>query len=238
MMKTLWNDEPHIYIGSQTKEKSQYKVNAAGRIVEKKPGKWQKALWEWHDVNPHWNYPTNTETIVELYSNCPTVELFLNNTSLGKKQLADFEDRIFKWDVPFKKGTLKAVGFANDGSKLTEETLHTADEIAAINLTVDTKTLNADGYDVAHVIAQLVDGNGNPIKHTEETISFTIPEQLKLLGVDNGSATSTQPYQTNRITTNFGRCLLLVQSKEAHGTFKIEAKTAKGIVATIPISIQ
>ncbi|NJB36066.1 glycoside hydrolase family 2 TIM barrel-domain containing protein [Croceivirga sp. JEA036] len=237
MMKTLWNEKPHIFIGTQTSEKSQYKVNPDGSIVEKKPGQWQKALWQWHDVNTHWNYPVNTTTIVELYSNCQKIELFLNDTSLGKKQLSDFEDRIFKWEVPFSAGTLKAIGYSQEGRKLTEQTLHTAGKMEAIELSIDTQTLVADGYDVAHIVAQLVDGNNNPIRHTDGVITFTLPEELKLLGVDNGSATSTQPYQSNTVTTNLGRCLLLVQSTETKGDFTIEATTSNGLKASIPINV-
>lgn len=96
MMKTLWNNEPHIHIATQNIEKSLNKIDANGNIVAKNPEKWKHALWEWQDVNEHWNYKTDDMISVEIYSNCDEIEFFLNEKSLGKKKLSNFEDHIYK----------------------------------------------------------------------------------------------------------------------------------------------
>ena len=84
-----------------------YKLNENGEVAEKRPGSWEKALWVWHDVNNHWNYTESESVVAEVISTCPELELFLNGKSLGKKSLADFPDRIYKWLVPFETGVLE-----------------------------------------------------------------------------------------------------------------------------------
>ena len=100
-------------------------------------------------------YEVITSIIIEVISNCDEVELFLNNESLGKKQLAEFPDRIYKWEVPFAPGTVTAKGTRNQ--KTVESKRVTSGNPVAIQATTDRSILTADGYDVAHITVQLVD---------------------------------------------------------------------------------
>ena len=81
MFRSLWTEEPHIYICSQTAEKSRYVVSPDGNVGERDPGSWEHLTWYWPDLNEHWNYEDNEPVIVEVYSNCGQVELFQNNVS-------------------------------------------------------------------------------------------------------------------------------------------------------------
>ncbi|UZO82615.1 DUF4982 domain-containing protein [Aquimarina sp. ERC-38] len=236
MMKTLWNDKPHMYMATQTLDKSIFKEDEkTGAPVERKEGGWKKALWDWHDVNEHWNYTPNEKVVVEIYSNHDEVELCLNDKSFKTKKLADFEDRIFKWIIPFQEGELKAVG--KTAGKTDEViTLKTAGKSNKIHLSADKTTMQADGSSVVHVIAQLQDNYGNPIRNNEETITFSVEGNVTLLGVDNGSPFNVQDYTSNSITTDKGRCLLLVQAKETKGEVTIKA-TANNIKSN-PLQIK
>ena len=221
MYKTLWTSEPHIYICSQTAEKSKYVADAAGIVTERKPGAWEHALWEWYPVNEYWNYNSGEPVIVEVISNCEQVELFLNEKSLGIKKLADFPDRIYKWAVPFAEGKLEAKGMM--GAKSAETQIITAGEPIAIQIISDKTSLEADGYDVAHLVIQLIDEKGNPVLNTEKEISFELQGAIKNLGVDNGDIRSTQKFQANKIKTSKGRALLIVQSTLTIGEATINA---------------
>ncbi|WP_435315164.1 glycoside hydrolase family 2 TIM barrel-domain containing protein [Cellulophaga fucicola] len=225
MFNALWNNDPNIYITSQTLDKSIYKLDANRNPIEKKEGSWEKKLWVWHNVNEHWNYNDNDATVVEVYSNCEEVELFLNNKSLGTKKLSSFKDHIYKWVVPFKKGTLKAIGLKDD--KKIETVITTTTKPVAIKLTTDKQKLTADGYAVAHIIAQIVDKDGNPVQTENQIINFNITGDTKLLGVDNGSITSTQNFNSNKVKTSKGRALLIIQSLQNKTTpIKINANSA------------
>ncbi len=221
MMKTLWSNEPHIHIATQNIEKSLNKIDKNGNIVAKNPDKWKHALWEWQDVNEHWNYKEGEMISIEIYSNLDELELFLNDTSLGKKKLADFEDHIYKWGVPFADGELKAIG-TKDGKEIIQKVV-TVRASKAIQLDVDTDEIEANYNDVVHVVAQFTDEHGNPSMTDDKEITFEVKGSAKLLGVDNGWKKSVQKFQTNVNTTHNGKTLLIVQATGEPGTIEVIA---------------
>lgn len=106
--------------------------------------------------------------------------------------------------MPFSSGTLEAR--ASAGS----DQLKTAGKPTAISL-------SKDGL---HVIVQLADAAGEPVKTEEHEIVFEV-SGARILGVDNGSPLSAQDYQSNRVLTSQGRCLLVLDSEAA--TIKVTA---------------
>ncbi|UMB61758.1 DUF4982 domain-containing protein [Lutibacter sp. A80] len=236
MMKSLWSKEPTLKITTQNIEKSLNKIDANGNIVAKDPKKWEHALWQWQDVNNHWNYNNGEMISIEIYSNCEEIELFLNNQSLGLKKLVDFEDHIYKWGVPFIEGTLVAKG-KKDGVAI-ESKIITAKTATGIKLTSEEKTINANNYDVAHIVAQLVDEKGNPVFTDDKEITFEIKGNAKLLGVDNGWIKSVQKFQTNKNTTHNGRTLLIIQALDKAEKVIVSAKVDGFETSDIEISIK
>jgi len=214
MMKTLWSDQPHIYITSKEMAKSVYRLEG-DRVVEKKKGQWEKARWGWRQVNEHWNYPVDELVMVEVYTNLEAVELFQNGESLGIQSLSENEDRVLKWAVPYQVGELVAKSAVAESP--LSYSVRTALHPVAVSLTVDKQTLSADNYDVAHITAQLVDSNGVAVKDQDRTFTFSVDEKLRTLGVDNGSERNIQAHQSNVITSHKGRALLIVQGKASTG---------------------
>ncbi|QCX40349.1 glycoside hydrolase family 2 protein [Aureibaculum algae] len=221
MMQSLWSEQPMIHLATQTMDKSLNKLNDKGAIVAKNPEKWQHALWEWQDVNEHWNYNKNEMISVEIYSNCDEIELYLNEQSLGLKKLANFEDHIYKWAVLFADGKLVAKG-KKDGKEISSEII-TAKKASKIELSSEEKVLTANNTDVSHIIVRLTDENGNPAKTDDREITFEIKGNAKLLGVDNGWKKSIQKFQSNVNTTHNGRTLLIVQAMDKTGEVEVVA---------------
>jgi len=95
---------------------------------------------------------------------------------------------------------------------------------------VDRQRLDADGYDVAHITAQVVDKNGIAVTTQERKLSFDIDPKLRSLGVDNGAADNLQPHKSNEIITRNGRALLIVQTKASIGdaTINVSADGLEG----------
>jgi beta-galactosidase len=111
---------------------------------------------------PHWNWSGKEGKVIPVmaFTNCDTVELFVNGKSFGKKSL-EFPrqgnsggwnkydrpqvnittgDLHLTWDVPYEPGVLKAVG--RKGGKVAYETeIHTAGEPAAIRLSSDRNSI-------------------------------------------------------------------------------------------------
>jgi hypothetical protein len=208
MFKTLWNDEPHVHMTTQMLDDAIYGLAPDGSLHAK--DRWDRRIWVWHDVNRHWNYDSG-DVAVEVLTNCDSVELFLNGDSLGTQHLADQPDRILKWAVPFAAGKLEARGAG--GCDAMDE-LTTTGPPAGFLLSSDRVTLPADGYAVAHVEVQLLDEEGNPVRHDDVDIEFDVPKTLEVLGVDNGNSASMERYQSTRLRTNEGRAVLIVRALE------------------------
>lgn len=215
-------------------ELSPYHVNEDGGVQENESGWWKRRLWYWHDINEHWNYPEDALAAVEVYANCEEVELLLNGRSLGTQLLEDQEDRVFKWAVPFETGQLEARGRNTDG-KIALSSLITAGEPASILLAADRATLAADGYEVAHLVAQLVDVDGQPVRHIERELEFSVSGPCRSLGVDNGAIDSVQSYQSDRLMTNRGRALPILQSEREPGVISVRAES--GHLHSSPVGI-
>jgi beta-galactosidase len=70
--------------------------------------------------------PKNLKRTVDVYSNCDSVELFLNGKNLGvkKKDINKFPASGLTWDLQFNEGNnnLKAIGYGNE-NKTTLDTL-------------------------------------------------------------------------------------------------------------------
>lgn len=223
MFKTLWNEDAHIHITTQRLDKSPYKQTADGKVVEKQEGWTKRQLWGWQNVNEHWNYNEGDEIVVEVYTNTPQVLLYVEGESMGAKKLEDFEDHIIKYVVPYKKGLIKAVGMGSD--TIVRNKIETAGSAHRISLSLDKADLKADAYDVVHIVAQVVDADGVPVKHHDFELNFDVKGDVRILGVDNGSPQNIQDIQSNKIKTSKGHCLMIVQSTLKTGVVKISASS-------------
>ncbi|GAF02698.1 sugar-binding domain-containing protein [Saccharicrinis fermentans] len=219
--KTLWNDEPSIYVATKHAKKAQW-IFEDGKWVDNRVRFWLDK-WLFEDVEPTWNYEKGDEVFVEVYSNSPEVELFVNGESYGVKSPNDFEDHIVKYLVPYHEGEIKAIG--KDGDKETcVYSLKTAKWVSKIKLNADRKTMKANGYDVVHVEAELTNGNGDLVPDKKMQLVFEIEGEGVLIGVDNGWDRNVQPHKSNQIVTHNGKALLLIQSTQKAGEIKIIAK--------------
>ena len=235
MYRTLWSEKPHIALATNPideiryKKKVLYTVDKKGNVVRRNRDGWQRMVWGWQTVVEHWNHEPNETMVVEAYTNCDEIELFLNERSLGRKKRADFEDNIVKWAVTYQPGRLVARGW-KDGKPVTEDALITHGKPAGVRLEVDHSILKADGEDVAHLVAQLVDAQGHPVLSEERELVFEVPRGLRLLGVDNGNHYSVQDYKSDRIITDQGRALLIVQTTEDSvvGKVRVNSRGLKG----------
>ncbi|MBK1879615.1 glycoside hydrolase family 2 TIM barrel-domain containing protein [Pelagicoccus mobilis] len=232
--KSIWVDEPHISIATKPVKGSPFKLDEhSGQPVAKSRNAYK---WETSVPNTHWNYQPGEQIIVEVCSNYSIVELFINGRSLGSRSMSESPDRLFRWALPFEEGTLTAK--ASLAGTAVEAQLSTASTPVKASLTADKTTLAADGYDVSHLVVQLVDENGLPVKTDDREVVFEIEGDVRLLGVDTGAQTNVQDFQSNRIVTDQGRALLIVQSYRDAGSARITA-TSKGLASqTVVLTIE
>ncbi len=227
MLKSLWTEEPMIHLTSQREEESIFKTTPNGKVAERKPGGWEHALWSWHDVNSHWNYTDGETIIVEALSNCPEAELFLDGKSLGRQRLADNPDHIYKWAVPFAAGALTVKGYASQ--QTVENSLQTSGPPASIHLSTE----GSQEGNIEHLIVELLDEDGNPVRHTDRELTFTVTG-AELLGVDNGAATNTYAFQGGKVKTSSGKALAILRLGETGNEITVSAKELPSVKISLP----
>ncbi|APZ48052.1 threonine synthase [Polaribacter reichenbachii] len=230
--KSIWVNKPNLAIGTYKIEDTSIIDSLSGQVnLTKKQLNWNNS-----QAQKSWNYKKGEMIMVEIPTNLHKVELFLNGKTLGFRSLSQSPDRILRWAVPFQEGVLTAKG-GFDGQE-QEVILKTTTKPVTIKLSVDKTVLTADGYDVAHVIAQLIDKDGNKItSNNEAKISFSIDGNIRVLGIDNGSKFSVQDYSAKSVITNNGKALLLLQSLKEKGkvTVKFTGQGLKGDSISITV---
>ncbi|MGQ1946996.1 beta-galactosidase GalA [Geofilum sp. OHC36d9] len=156
-----------------------------------------KSWWSKQDVLhilPHWNWPGKEGQLIDVwvYSNMDEVELFLNNKSLGRQKMA--VNSHLSWQVKYKPGTLKAVGF-KAGKKVLESKVETTGNPASVALSSDRNRIKADRRDLSVVTVSLKDKKGRDVPDANLPVSFSIAGPGKIIGVGNGDPASHEPDQ-------------------------------------------
>jgi beta-galactosidase len=210
-------------------------------------------------LSPHWNWKGHEGAFlpVSCYTNCDSVELFLNGKSVGIKGYAfprygmqgrygqsapvpsgaarTTNDLHLSWDVPYEPGTLKAVGMKG-GTVAVESEISTTGDPAAIALSVDRDTIRADRRDMAHVIVKVLDAQGRLHPDADNPIAFAVQGEGRLIGVDNGNMADMAADFKGKIGKAFhGMCLAMVQSVAAAGQIRITATSPGLKPATLTI---
>jgi beta-galactosidase len=203
---------------------------------------------------PSWNWAGHEGQVIPVlaYTNCDTVELFLNGRSLGVKAgefprqgtagdwnryprpvvPATTADLHLSWDVPYEPGVLRAVGY-QEGRPVAEAEVRTAGAPAALVLSADRDTIDAGGGDVASVTARIVDANGVVVPGADNLITFAATGPGAIIGVDNGDPASHESYQTPERHAFNGLALALVRPTSAPGEIHLMAASAGLTSATL-----
>jgi beta-galactosidase len=142
---------------------------------------------------PHWNWPgrEGQKILVQAFSNCKQVELFLNGASVGKQTMKP--NSKLSWQVKYAPGTLSAKGYDDVGKVIAETKVETTDAAAQIQLTPDRKTINADGADVSVFTVSAVDAQGRIVPVAQNKIHFSVEGVGNIIGVGNGDPSCHEP---------------------------------------------
>ena len=163
----------------------------------RKDNSWYYQAW-WTDkpvlhLLPHWNWTgrEGQEIDVRVLSNCEQVELFLNGQSLGRQTMTN--DSELRWKVKYAPGTLSAKGYYKNGKPMAETKVETTGAPAAVQLTPDRSTINADGEDVSVFTVAVTDAQGRVVPVAVDLIHFELSGPGKILGVGNGDPSCHEP---------------------------------------------
>jgi beta-galactosidase len=186
-------------------------------------------------ILPHWNWKgrEGTEIPVVAYSNCESVELFLNGRSLGEQDMRNHTDRV--WKVPYEPGTLTANG-KNKGEVVCSKEVVTAGSPAKIQLLADRLTMKADKQDVVHVEVNILDIENHFVPDASNRIRFKISGEATILAVDNGDPLNEESYGSGSRKAFNGKCLVIIKSSGNTGKLSLMAESEGLEAAEISIT--
>ncbi len=218
--QSLWSDKPMVFIGT------------TNRIAEREP----EDLWAHKRVDPVWNWEEGKTIIVNVFTNCEEVELFLNSRSLGTKKMFESPSRTLTWAVPFEKGTLSAVA-KNKGIVAASADLKTTGDVSAIMASIDKKSINADRQAIAHIYLNLCDVAGNTVYTAENEVTCEITGPVRILGMEDSNPSNTEDYKDNKQHAFHGKLLVYLQATDKPGqvTVKLSSPGLKDAVVGLNI---
>jgi beta-galactosidase len=181
-----------------------------------------------------WNPGGKTGKVIPVmvFTNCDTVELFLNGRSFGI-QCLEFPrpgnsgawnrydrkpvgittgDLHLSWTVPYEPGEIRAVG-RKGGRIVCEQKVQTSETPAAIRLTPDRSFIHSDGSDVALVKIEVVDKNGNLVPDAANRVELSVDGPGSLAGMDNGDPKDHTPMKRGGRNVFHGLALGVIQSQ-------------------------
>lgn len=188
---------------------------------------------EWHKnapafvhLFPYWDFNEGQLIDIFIFSNCAKTELFVNGESKGvyKHNHESGDNLSGRWQVPYHRGEIRAVGYDDNGTKVCEHVRYSFTDPAKIVLKPDKTTLSADGEDMIFVEVSTADKDGNPVENARNRINVDVSGAGRLVGMDNGDSTDYEQYKTNSRKLFYGKLLIMIAAKAETG--KIELKVS------------
>jgi beta-galactosidase len=192
-----------------------------------------------HIIPQTWKWPQFTAPIpVWVYSNSEEVELFLNNRSLGVKQINRAESLHAEWLVNYAPGELKAIG-RTGGQAMYTNIVRTAGEAVRLDVIADRAEIAADGSDLSFLKIRLLDEQGVVCQDSDRMLQVSVAGAGTLVGVDNGHHMNHAPFKGNQVKTSYGLGLAIVQSTKDAGEIQVTisadgVEAGKVAITTLP----
>lgn len=180
-------------------------------------------------ILPHWTHESGNID-VWLYSNCASVELFLNGTSLGKKVLSQRGTKNqYAYTVAYAAGTLVANGYDASGNLIAQDIQYTAGTPTKLALSSDKTAVSTASDDLVYITCDVQDKNGTLCPNADNSVTFAVVGGT-IIGTDNGHGANVEKLSGSTHAAFSGKCLCVVKHDGASGVMKITA-TANGLTA-------
>ena len=177
--RSWWSDEPVVHFAALD-------MAYADRGV--------KEHWEAPAFFHHWDFPQYSAAMIPymVATNCEEVEIRLGDKTCRSGPVRDYPNRIVRGWLPWTPGRITVVGL-RDGREVCRDELVTPGAPSALVFDSPRRaiTLRRDGAGRPMPFQLLckvraLDGEGNPVFHTDEQVAFTVEGAGTILGTDNG----------------------------------------------------
>lgn len=200
LYEAFWSEKPMVHLEVYEREADDFS----------KTGRW----W-WPQTNEKWNFPKDSLLDIVTYTNCETVDLYLNNKKLGSQKLDDFPNWIMKWrKISHESGTLRAVGKIN-GKIVCQSEIHTTGKPQHIVINSDVKKPSAN--ELVHIEISLTDKKGNLVTIDDKKLQFKLEGDGEIIALDNGDICNSDAFSNKKSRLTYkGRCLCIVKVGKNH----------------------
>ena len=188
---------------------------------------------EWTDARekpmvhlfPYWDFNAGQMIDVRACTNAASVELFVNGRRQGR-QVLDHKKGVSllgNWRVPFEAGSIMAVAYDEDGREVARQERRSFGNSSQICLTPDRTEFLADNKDLCFLTIETLDDNGHLVENAVDYVTVKVEGPARLVGMDNGDSTDTDPYKTNTRKLFSGKLLAVICSTGEPGMIRVTA---------------
>ena len=175
-----------------------------------------KAVWRGSNAMPGWSYKgcEGNDTDIEIYSAADSVEVFINDRSLGRKKLEEYK-AVFS--AKYERGCLKAVAYDAAGNAVGENSLESADDNTGICITCEEKLTDSD---IVYFDIDLAGANGVIEMNADTKLTVSV-EGGRLLAFGSADPKTEERYLDGEYTTYYGRAQAIVKKTSAAGRITV-----------------
>ena len=181
---------------------------------------------------PYWDFNEGQLIDICVASNAPMVELFIDGVSLGKQEIDHAHGKKLRatWQLPYRKGTLKAVAYDEVGKVIAMEEKTSFTDPVKIALKPNKTQLLANGEDLIFVEITTVDEKGIEVANGRSRIEVSVTGAGRLVGLDNGDSTDYDEYKGTSRKLFSGKLLAIIAAKTESGEIQMKC-TSIGLQA-------
>ncbi|QNG38806.1 glycoside hydrolase family 2 protein [Geodermatophilaceae bacterium NBWT11] len=187
-------------------------VTRSGEVSVKKGWRATDSVASWS-----WAGCEGQDAVVEVYTDAPKVELFLNGTSVGQADGGRDGTHLTRFRLPYQPGELLAVASTKAGAEVGRRVLRTAGDELVLTAVPETTSLRADGADLVYLPVLLTDAAGELKPGADRSVTVTVEGPATLLGLGSGEPITEEGFASDTHRTYFGRALAVLRSTHESG---------------------
>jgi beta-galactosidase len=153
--------------------------------------------------------------------------LFFNDKSIGTFDIDHKKGKklLGEYQIPYRKGTLKALAYDENGIVIAEEKKCSFGDAVKIILKPDKTELTADGRDLIFVEISASDEHGIPVENAVNRIEVSVNGAGRLVGMDNGDSSDYDQYKGTSRRLFSGKLLAVIAAKLDPGEILLKASS-------------
>lgn len=162
-------------------------------------------------VFPYWDFNPGQMIDIQICSNAPCVELFVNGRSMGRKEIDHRHGKklVQCYQAAYEPGSIEAVAYDEEGHVIAREVRHSFGDAVKIHAEVE------EVGRLQFIRISVRDAEGYPVENANNRIFVQVTGGGRLLGLDNGDSTDFENYQNQDRRLFSGKLLAVVERTSA-----------------------